>query len=246
MSNLSQFIGGGKLCTQEFLASGTFTPSTRLLALGGKVLIEAVGGGASGGVEWSTVTSSADSGTPGGDAGQYIETIVTVTGPVTVTIGAGGVRASVSYNASAAGNPGSDTTFGSLVTAKGGICGQILAGSNIPVAKGGSGALSIGGSARNAAGVLTDTMGGKGINGRAGGGAAASSITATAGTSRATDGAGGGMYVSSPVTADVLGNSAADNSGAGGGAVVCLQPTAAFFVKSGAGGSGWLRATWFE
>lgn len=245
MSNLSQFIGGGKLCTQEFLASGTFTPSTRLLALGGKVMVEMVGGGASGGVRWSTSASDTDAGVPGGDAGQYVETIVTVTGPVGVTIGAGGARASVSYGASAVGNPGSDTTFGSLVTAKGGICGQIMAGS-IPVAKGGAGALSIGGSARNATGVLTDPMGGKGINGRAGGGAAASTVTATAGTSRATDGGGDGMLVASTVTANVVGNSAAANSGAGGGGVVCQQASAAFTVSSGAGANGWLRATWFE
>ena len=52
MSTLSQFLagGGGKLKYQEFISSsGTFTPSSKLLANGGQVWVLGVGGGGSGG-----------------------------------------------------------------------------------------------------------------------------------------------------------------------------------------------------
>lgn len=244
MSNLSEFVGGGKLCTQEFLASGTFTPSTRLLALGGVVLVEAIGGGASGAARWSNSSTMADQGASGGDAGQYVEALVTVTAAVAVTIGAGGARASAAFGESKDGLSGGATSFGALLTAAGGVCPLLNAGSNV-IAKAGDGARSPGASLRPA-GVLIGTTGGRGINGRGGGGAAASVVTATAGVSLATDGGGNGTHSSTTPAADVLGNSATANSGAGGGGIVVLAPTAAFAVKSGAGGTGWLRVTWFE
>lgn len=245
MSNLSEFIGGGKLCYQEFLASGTFTPSTRLLALGGVVLVEAIGGGASGAARWNNNSTTADQGASGGDAGQYVEALVTVTAAVAVTIGAGGVRASAAFGENKDGLSGGATSFGALLTAVGGVCPLISAGSNV-IARAGSGARSPGAAERSSADVLIGTTGGRGINGKGGGGAAASAVTATAGVSRATDGGGNGAHSNSLPVADVLGNSATANSGAGGGGVVVVAPTAAFAVKSGAGGTGWLRVTWFE
>lgn len=245
MSNLSEFIGGGRLCTQEFLSSGTFTPSTRLLALGGVVLVEAIGGGASGAGMW--LPGGVEGGCSGGDAGRFVEALCTVTAPVAVTIGAGGARASIAYNTVGDGLPGGDTSFGALVVAKGGVCGP----SNISsrsIATGGRGARSLGGSSRETGGTyyMLDTRGGQGINGRAGGGAAASAVTAQAGASKAVDGGGDGLHFTGTVAADINGNSATPNSGAGGGAVAVQAVAAAFNVKSGAGGTGWLRVTWFE
>lgn len=245
MSNLSEFVGGGKLCTQEFLASGTFTPSTRLLALGGVVLVEAIGGGSSGAARWNSSSTAAEQGASGGDAGQYVEALVTVTAAVAVTIGAGGVRASAAFGENKDGLAGGATSFGALLSASGGLCPLLAAGSNI-IAKAGDGARSPGASLRSAAGHLIGTTGGRGINGRGGGGAAVGVVTATAGVSLATDGGGNGTHSNILPAADVLGNSAAANSGAGGGGIVVVAATAAFAVKSGAGGSGWLRVTWFE
>lgn len=245
MSNLSEFIGGGKLCYQEFLASGTFTPSTRLLALGGVVLVEAIGGGASGAARWNSSATAAEQGASGGDAGQYVEGLVTVTAAVAVTIGAGGVRASAAFGENKDGLSGGATSFGALLTAAGGLCPLLVAGSTT-IAKAGSGVRSPGAAERSAAGHLIGTTGGRGINGKGGGGAAASSITATAGVSLAADGGGNGTHSSITPAADVLGNSATANSGAGGGGIVVIASTAAFAVKSGAGGIGWLRVTWFE
>lgn len=245
MSNLSEFIGGGKLCFQEFLASGTFTPSTRLLALGGVVLVEALGGGASGAARWNSSATAAEQGASGGDAGQYVEGLVTVTAAVAVTIGAGGVRASAAFGENKDGLSGGATSFGALLTAAGGLCPLLVAGSTT-IAKAGSGVRSPGAAERSAAGHLIGTTGGRGINGKGGGGAAASSITATAGVSLAADGGGNGTHSSITPAADVLGNSATANSGAGGGGIVVIASTAAFAVKSGAGGIGWLRVTWFE
>ena len=51
MSVLTDFFptGGGKLRFQEFLTSGTFTPSAKLLADGGWVFVQMAGGGGGGG-----------------------------------------------------------------------------------------------------------------------------------------------------------------------------------------------------
>ena len=237
MSNLSEFIGGGKLCYQEFLASGTFTPSTRLLALGGVVLVEAIGGGASGAARWNNSSTVAEQGASGGDAGQYVEGLVTVTAAVAVTIGAGGVRASAAFGENKDGLSGGATSFGALLTAAGGLCPLLVAGSNV-IAKAGSGVRSPGAAERSAAGHLIGTTGGRGINGKGGGGAAAGVVTATAGISLATDGGGNGFHSDTVPVADVLGNSATAKSGAGGVATVVIASTAAVAVKSSAGGIG--------
>lgn len=86
MSNLSQFLssGGGKLRYQEFTSSGTFTPSAALLANGGECYYELIGGGSSGAVSFNTGHAS------GGNAGAYKTGVITLTGAVAVTIGAGG------------------------------------------------------------------------------------------------------------------------------------------------------------
>lgn len=106
MSNISQFIGGGgKLRYQEFLASGTFTPSAALLANGGQVHVEMAGGGGGGG--------SGDSGggvTASGGGSSYWQGVVTVTAPVSVVVGAGGLKPTGNTGT---GTQGGTTTFGS-------------------------------------------------------------------------------------------------------------------------------------
>jgi len=83
---------------QVFTASGTFSPSPGLLAAGGVVEVRCIGGGG-GGNNYA-----------GGSSGMDITRIVTVTGPVAVTIGAGGYGS----------GQGGQTNFGTLLTALGG------------------------------------------------------------------------------------------------------------------------------
>jgi len=89
----------GKIKKQQvFTVSGTFTPSQALLDAGGVVEVRCIGGGGGG------------YGFGGGSSGMDITRIVTVTGPVAVTIGAGGESNS----------QGGQTNFGTLLTALGG------------------------------------------------------------------------------------------------------------------------------
>jgi len=83
---------------QEFKTSGTFTPPQALLDAGGVVEVRCVGGGGAGGTY------------AGGSSGMDITRMVTVTGPVTVTIGTGGSNS----------GQGGQTKFGTLLTALGG------------------------------------------------------------------------------------------------------------------------------
>lgn len=244
MSNLSEFVGGGKLCTQEFLASGTFTPSTRLLALGGKVLVELIGGGASGAL---IDNSSAAAAFPsGGDAGRKRVEVVTVTStPVAVTIGAGGAAATTGAAANLDGNDGGDSSFGALV-AKGGRRGYAFA-TLAQAARGGDGISGPGCSRFNSSdNAARDLRGGAGLEGRGGGGGGACPDVPE--NQVAVDGGGDGKSVNTgTLTANVTGNDATANTGAGGGALRLIVTThAGFTASSGAGSFGWCRVTWFE
>jgi len=236
MSNLSDFLssGGGKLRYQAFTSSGTFTPSAALLANGGQCYIEAIGGGGSGGVQINSTGASASA--CGGDAGAYICGPVTVSGAVTVTIGAGGTAVSLSgVTGNTSGNAGGNTTFGALLTAPGGAGGR---GDNTGNAgAGGNGAGSIGGYVTDVTSVLS-ARGGVGMNGKAGGGGGSAIYGAV--HMRATDGGGGdGLW---SAAGGATAGSAVANSGAGGGGVA----GSANSKTSGAGGSGWCRIVWFE
>ncbi|MCX8008273.1 MAG: loricrin-like protein [Patescibacteria group bacterium] len=131
MSVFTQFLPGRIRKQQIFTSSGTFTPSARLLALGGWVEVLCVGGGGGGYTDGGNVKT-------GGGGGAVVRRIVQVTGPVTVTIGAGGTGGT---------NPtsGGTTSFGSLVSAPGGSAGNNAfggtSGNGIPSGcAGGSGA----------------------------------------------------------------------------------------------------------
>ena len=241
MSNLSQFLasGGGKLRYQEFTSSGTFTPSAALLANGGQCYIEAIGGGGSGGVQISSGAGAASA--CGGDAGAYICDPVTVSGAVTVTIGAGGTAVSLSgFTGNTNGNAGGNTTFGALLTAPGGAGGR---GDNAGNAgAGGKGAGSIGGYVTDGISVLS-ARGGVGMNGKAGGGGGSATYGAV--HMRATDGGGNGAYLTA-VGLSITATSATANTGGGGGGAAYSASGSAGTITSGAGGSGFLRVSWFE
>lgn len=104
---------------QIFTQSGTFTPSPGLLAAGGVVTVRLVGGGGGG-----MPVREYYGGGSGGGSGADITRIVTVTAPVQVVVGAGGM----------AQGKGGDTKFGDLI-AGGGLPGD----SNMGGAAGGIG-----------------------------------------------------------------------------------------------------------
>lgn len=86
MSNLSQFLGGKVKRSQVFTATGTFTPSSTLLASGGWVDAFMVGAGGGG------VNDSANSFYCGGGGGGVCTSTIqlSTTQTINVTIGAGG------------------------------------------------------------------------------------------------------------------------------------------------------------
>lgn len=117
MSNLSEMFpivgGGGELKQQEFLSSGTFTPSAELLAKGGWVWVYLVGGGGASGQTYATSSVGPNTlGAQGGSGGSQMWFRVKVTGATTVTVGAGGVS-----------SPGGDSSFGTLAKVSGGMAG---------------------------------------------------------------------------------------------------------------------------
>lgn len=247
MGKLSQqfFLQGGggkKLRFQEFTASGTFTPSAKLLEAGGECYVLAIGGGASG-TAFRTTATSGNGGAVGGDAGSYVEAFVKVTEAVAVTIGAGGSAVSTSSSSSqhVANNPGGDTTLGSLLTAKG---GQAVSSPAVTPTGGcgGRGAGGLGYFSTDTTNTL-DARGGPGINGRAGGGAGSSSETYGKHHMRAVDGAGNGAYAN---FANATASSATANTGAGGGGASVTNAGTDYHATSGAGASGYGLVAWFE
>lgn len=145
MSTLTQFLSG-KLKSQEFLSSGTFTVPAGVTT----VWVTMCGGGGSG-----SVNNYISSNIAGGGAGAYcVKQAVTVTpgASVTVTIGAGGagVTDAAAYQTQTAGNDGSATSFGSLSVS------------------GGTGGLTAGNDASN--GVGGANGGGNGLPGQSAGG----------------------------------------------------------------------------
>ena len=115
MSFLTQFISGSgaKFKSQIFTSSGTFTPSAGLLAAGGVVALRmAGGGGGGGGGDGSSYAGI-------GGSSSYWEGFTTITGAVTVTIGAGGAAGTTGSPATA-GATGGTTSFGSVSVDGGG------------------------------------------------------------------------------------------------------------------------------
>lgn len=111
---------GGVLKYQEFLSSGTFYPSAKLLSKGGNVFIELRGGGGGAG---GGSTSNPVGGGGGGGSSRHT-TILTIPdlNPITVTIGAGGGGGAAAASG-LTGSNGSSSSFGSLLTVLGGKAG---------------------------------------------------------------------------------------------------------------------------
>lgn len=145
----------GKVATQVFSASGTYTPSANMLYC----TIECLGGGGGGGGTAAVAASSSAAG--GGGAGAYSRTTVTaatIGASQAVTIGAAGSGAAAGNNA---GGTGGDTSVGTICVAKGGGGGGGAASNS-------QGQGGTGGAAASATGTLK-VSGGHGATGAGGG-----------------------------------------------------------------------------
>lgn len=141
---------GGKLRSQDFTSSGTFTPSIGLLAAGGRVWAELYGGGGGG----ESGSSRPGRGGRGGQRRLFV--LVVVTGPTAVVIGAGG----------ATNTQGGSTSFGSEV-AIGGYAGSVGSSAASGMSPGGGPGFD---TSQTYARTAPASNGGHGERGRGGGG----------------------------------------------------------------------------
>jgi hypothetical protein len=208
---------GGLIGIQTFTTSGTYTPSAGTSS----VVVELVGGGGAGGGTAATSGSQGAAG-GGGSAAAYARArFTTGFAGVAVTVGAGGAATSA---ASSRGNAGSASSFGSLVTAPGGLGGYVGFATAPGVIVGGSeaGAFATGGNLLNTAGNAGDpafvigtgaVVGGNGGPSAFGGGGTAGGNGP--GANGAAPGAGGGG-------ASAIFSSPGRNSGAGANGIVIV------------------------
>ncbi len=207
-------VGGGGTVenVQTFTASGTWTkpsgsPQTTWVACLG-----AGGGGASGAVEASGTASSGGGGGGGGSLNQAIFATAQLAATETVTIGAGGTggAAQTAAGNGLAGGNGGNSTFGSLLTAYGGVGAAFV------------GASGTGGNGAGLTGTIVNT-----------------SVCAVGGGSAAGNGAGcqGGGAPGGGSVAGVAGHNGGASmlGGAGGGNGGGLATTPAS-LAGGAGG----------
>lgn len=217
----TEFGGGYNFYqTVQYTASGSFTKASYAGLRAVKVML--VGGGGAGGSGGAATTGHSAGG--GGGGGGYAEAWIlesALAASVTVTVGAGGTPV-----ASAAGNTGGTSSFGSLVIASGGLGGgskNNYTTANVPAASvGGDGGIGTWGDllvAGNPGGL------GQGLNTIGHGGAGGGSVLGGGGGPRYT-GAGGGNAVGYP---------GRQYGGGGGGATVNSNGAAAL---GGAGADG--------
>lgn len=196
---------------QKITANGTYTPSVGMV----QCIVEVLGAGAGGRSANSTSAGTGAAG-GGGGAGEYRRGLYTAAqistaSPITITIGTGG----------AANTDGTDTIFGSLITAKGGKAPTIIAGENTSgVTDGGLG--GTGGSGGN-----FDVQGGSGLTGI--NVASGANQAAAAGDGANTQYGAGGQGYSIFTTTAAQGNGANGQGygSGGGGAGSILGGTAA-------------------
>ncbi len=181
--------GGVTQKTQEFTSTGTFTVPSNCSSV--SVLLVGGGGGAGGSRVLNGTTGIICGG--GGGGGGVIERTVTVTpgASITVTIGAGG--AGGIGGSTFGGSVGSDSTFGTLLTAKGGGSGN---------------GWNDGG---------TQTTANLAINGATGGGSAGRSAGGTDTSGGGGGGAGGNGYTMFRDSAGIFGANFSDYFGASAG-----------------------------
>jgi hypothetical protein len=177
---------------QVFTASGTYIPTP-----GAKIAdVEVQAGGGGGGGAPAAGTGQISGGAPG-SAGSYGWGRYPITGPVPVTIGAGGAG-----GVGANGSPGGASSFGTLLTTIGGNAGAItsptsiipIVVSNVETQPGSGGLINAGGAAGQPSLGLsttaTQTYGGSGGNSRFGAGGG--TIFGSVGSGRAGVGRGAG------------------------------------------------------
>lgn len=228
---------------QEFLANGDFTVPDNLA--GNLVYITACGGGGSGGARYSNALGTAIA--TGGSGGFYTvkhPVVVDIGITYPVTIGAGGA-AVVITTASADGDTGGTTSFGSLLSLAGGRLGH----GSTPTSSQPRGGFRAGAVMRDFA--TSDLS----VNGNIrvvdsedspsymGGAYRSSTRTLATGGGAGLFGDGGDGFATA--TDNGLAESALPNTGAGGGGVAVAN-SAGFTAESGAGGSGRLIVEWLE
>jgi hypothetical protein len=210
--------GEGLLNVRTFTASGTYipTPGTR------SVIVELVGGGGSGGGCAATSGSQAAAAGGGGAGGYAKGRFTSGFAGAAIVVNAGGAKSASGFNA---GNAGTSSSFGSLISAPGGqpgTGGPALAPPD-GTRRSGPSAFGVGGNILNAQGAagdggftlsLTEVSGGSGGSSRFGAGANAGYNAD--GISSTGAGAGGGG-------ASSVGGAAARTGGAGGPGFVTVH-----------------------
>lgn len=206
---------------QTFLNSGTYTKPTGLK----KVFVQAWGGGASGA---SSTGQNAGGGGGGGYFERWIEaSAIDATEVVTIGNGGGGVTGNTG------GTAGGNTTFGSLVTAYGGVGGSSSAGST----SGGSGGdIQSGGSVFRGLGASAAAGGIGALWGGGGGGGVNDATTGFGGGNALYGGAGGGG--SCVETANSHGVGGTSVYGGNGGDANATTGVAGSVPGGGGGGAG--------
>src|SRR5215472_9100533 len=232
--------GNGPLVSiTVFTASGSYTPSPNATF----VTVECLGGGGGGGGAMALLTSSTASsmifGGGGGGAGGYSRSVLDVAAlspPVPITIGVGGVGGIGGGGSMSHGGAGTQTSFGTLVTANGGG-GGYTNNTSIPAyvfGRGGTGApfgdgkvQMMGGFGQRGQTVYWNgSIGGEGVSGGSGGGNAYAPLGAQAfvsptGTPVGINGPGGVFSQGGGGGASAL-STTFGSGGVGGGGVVIL------------------------
>ncbi|WP_250533560.1 hypothetical protein [Caballeronia sp. AZ10_KS36] len=215
LSAIKALTNGKLLNVQTFTSNGTYTPTA-----GTKfVIVEVLGGAGSGGGCAATGASQISVGS-GGCAGAYAKALITSGfSGVAVTVGVGGAPAS-----GFASNPGTASSFGSLVSCPGGLGGTSAGPTTPPWFTGvNTSAAPTGGNITGAAGasggisVALSTTAGYGAAGGSSpfGGGGGPGVINVAGLPSPSQGAGGGGSMLGPSQSAIAG-------GRGGNGVVIV------------------------
>lgn len=150
LANLLNAIAGRLINVQMFTATGTYTPTAGTKS----VVVEVVGGGGASGGTAATSSSTVAAGGSGGGGGYAKSRLTSGFAGVTVTVGSGGAPV-----AGGQGTSGGTSSFGSLLSATGGVGGQYGAAATPPLITGGGG----GSGGQASGGTIMNVQGGGAI-----------------------------------------------------------------------------------